>query len=197
MKVFTYKDYINCIHKLRLNEIFQLAEDNRNYNIENKQKKISLIKKTLEDKQEAVHLINKYLDIKEKINKEDIELFTSNYINKKYKTKELPLIYQQKNKEVFFLIEHLDTIESNIKYKILNYCIDIIYDWSKKRKFNSKTNYPKVVPIIIYTGKDKWKIPQNFKERSIGTNVLENYKIDIQLNVIETDAPESCELESE
>lgn len=197
MKVFTYKDYINCIHKLRLNEIFQLAEDNRNYNIENKQKRISLIKKILEDKQEAVHLINKYLDIKEKINKEDIELFTSNYMNKKYKTKELPLIYRQKNKEVFFLIEHLDTIESNIKYKILNYCIDIIYDWSKKRKFNSKTNYPKVVPIIIYTGKDKWKIPQNFKERSIGTNVLENYKIDIQLNVIETDAPESCELESE
>lgn len=127
MKVFTYKDYINCIHKLRLNEIFQLAEDNRNYNIENKQKRISLIKKILEDKQEAVHLINKYLDIKEKINKEDIELFTSNYMNKKYKTKELPLIYRQKNKEVFFLIEHLDTIESNIKYKILNYCIDIIY----------------------------------------------------------------------
>lgn len=190
MKVFTYKDYINCIHKLRLNEIFQLAEDNSNYNIENRQRRISLIKKILEDKQEAVHLINKYLDIREKVKKEDIDIYVSNYMNKKYKSKELPLIYKQKNTETFFLIEHLDTIESNIEYKILNYCIDIIYDWSKKKKFNSKNNYPKVVPIIIYTGKDKWKIPKNVKEKNIGTSVIENYKIDIQLNVIETDVPQ-------
>ena len=33
MKVFTYKNYIKCIHTLRLNAIFQLAEENANYNI--------------------------------------------------------------------------------------------------------------------------------------------------------------------
>lgn len=190
MKIFTYRDYIDCIHKLRLNEIFQLAEESRSYNIENKPKKISLIKKILEDKQEAMHLINKYLDIKEKVQEEEIELYKSEYMSKKYKTKELPVIYKQKSTETFFLIEHLDAIESNIEYKILNYCIDIIYDWSKKRRFNSKNNYPKVVPIIIYTGKDKWKIPKDSKEKNIGKNVIENYQIDIQLNVIETDEPQ-------
>ncbi len=190
MKVFTYKDYIDCIHKLRLNAIFQLAEEKASYNLGEKQKRISLIKKILEDKQEAVHLINKYLDIKEKVKKEDLELYTNNYMAKKYNSSDLPLIYRQKNKETFFLIEHLDTIESNIEYKILNYCIDIIYEWSKRRKFISKSNYPKVVPIIIYTGKEKWRKPTNYKEKTIGTNVLENYEIDMQLNVIETDVPQ-------
>ncbi len=190
MKVFTYKDYIDCIHKLRLNAIFQLAEEKASYNLGEKQKRISLIKKILEDKQEAVHLINKYLDIKEKVKKEDLELYTNNYMAKKYNSSNLPLIYRQKNKETFFLIEHLDTIESNIEYKILNYCIDIIYEWSKRRKFISKSNYPKVVPIIIYTGKEKWRKSTNYKEKTIGTNVLENYEIDMQLNVIETDVPQ-------
>lgn len=151
----------------------------------------------LEDKDEAINLINKYLEPKEKVKKEELEKYTSKYITKKYKNNDLPLIYKQKNTETFFLIEHLDYINNTIEYKILNYCIDIIYEWSKQKRFNSKTNYPKVVPIIIYTGTEKWNIENRQKEETIGENVLENYKIDIKLNVIETDEPEIDELEDE
>lgn len=191
MKVFTYKDYIDCIHKLRLNAIFQLAEESASYDLGKEPKKKSIIKMILEDKKEAVEFINKHLKGKEKIKQEELERYTSKYMERKYQDIELPIIYRHKNTETFFLIEHLDFIDSTIDYKILNYCIDIIYDWSRKRRFNSKTNYPKVVPIVIYTGQEPWSAKKKNREKTIGTSVLENYKIDIQINVIETDEPES------
>lgn len=191
MKVFTYKDYIDCIHKLRLNAIFQLAEESASYDLGKESKKKSIIKMILEDKKEAVEFINKHLKGKEKIKQEELERYTSKYMERKYQDIELPIIYRHKNTETFFLIEHLDFIDSTIDYKILNYCIDIIYDWSRKRRFNSKTNYPKVVPIVIYTGQEPWSAKKKNREKTIGTSVLENYKIDIQINVIETDEPES------
>ncbi len=46
-------------------------------------------------------------------------------------------------------------------YRILNYCIDIIQEWKKSNKINQNTRYPIIVPIIIYTGNEKWKIPKN------------------------------------
>ena len=48
MKVFTYKDYIDCIHKLRLNAIFQVAEESASYDIGKEPKKKSIIKMILE-----------------------------------------------------------------------------------------------------------------------------------------------------
>lgn len=195
MKVFTYKDYIDCIHKLRLNAIFQLAEESASYDIGKEPKKKSIIKMILENKKEAVEFINKHLKSKEKVKEEELERYISKYMEKKYKDIDLPIIYRHKNTETFFLIEHLDFVDNTIEYKILNYCIDIIYEWSKRRKFNSKTNYPKVVPIVIYTGQEPWNDKKRKREKTIGTNVLENYKIDIQINVIETDEPESEEIE--
>jgi len=197
LKVFTYKDYIDCIHKLRLNAIFQLAEESASYDIGKEPKKKSIIKMILEDKHEATEFINKYLKSKEKIKEKDIELYKSKYIERKYKDIELPIIYRHKNTETFFLIEHIDFIDRTIDYKILNYCIDIIYEWSKEKRFNSKTNYPRVVPIVIYTGQEPWNSQKRNREKTIGTNVLENYKIDIQLNVIETDEPEGEEPEED
>lgn len=70
-------------------------------------------------------------------------------------------------------------------YRILNYCIDIMQEWSRARKIKRETKYPIVVPIIIYTGNEKWKIPKNFKEKQIGNYVFENYKIDLEYNLVE------------
>ena len=55
MKVFTYKNYIKCIHTLRLNAIFQLAEENANYNINRNKinnRHDKLIKNILKDEKE-------------------------------------------------------------------------------------------------------------------------------------------------
>lgn len=41
------------------------------------------------------------------------------------------------------------------------------------------------MPIIIYTGNQKWKLPKNFKEKQISNYVFERYKIDLEYNLID------------
>lgn len=188
MKAFTYKDYIKCIHTLRLNAVLQLAEEGTEYSIE--QKKLTnghdkLVKSILKDEKEMAKFINGFLEPNEKIESKNLIKYTNSYITKKYKSKEADLVYRLKSKEIFFLVEHQSSIDNSMPYRILNYCIDIMQEWSRARKIKRETKYPIVVPIIIYTGNEKWKIPKNFKEKQIGDYVFENYKIDLEYNLIE------------
>ena len=188
MKVFTYKQYINCIHTLRLNAVLQLAEESVEYNLNNKEKKYShdkLIKNILKDKKEAEIFINQFLEPREEIRAEELIRYTNSYITKKYKSKEADLVYKLKEQEIFFLIEHQSTIDNKMPYRILNYCIDIMQEWSRNRKIKKNTSYPIIVPIIIYTGNQKWKLPKNFKEKQISNYVFERYKIDLEYNLID------------
>ncbi len=42
-----------------------------------------------------------------------------------------------------------------------------------------------VVPIIIYTGNEKWRTPKEQREKQIGNYVFENYRIDLEYNIID------------
>lgn len=188
MKAFTYKDYIKCIHTLRLNAVLQLAEEGTEYNMQQKKMKNrhdKLAKSILKDEKEMAQFINGFLEPNEKIESNNLIKYTNSYINKKFKVKEADLVYKLKNKEIFFLVEHQSSIDNSMPYRILNYCIDIMQEWSRTRKIKRETKYPIIVPIIIYTGNEKWKIPKNFKEKQIGDYVFENYKIDLEYNLVE------------
>lgn len=210
MKSFTYDDYIECIHKLRLNEIFRIAEEGIDYKIKEENEEIG---KLLINKKEVNKIINKLLKTNNKIDEKNLIKWESKYILKKYKSKKPAVIYKQKREQTFFLIDQAKEINNSLKYRILNYCIDIIYDWTKEHKKGIKSKYPKVIPIIIYTGKDNYdtnnkksKISiinqnkslsfrqndDNFsnqiflyrRKKSIGDYIIENYKVDIPLNII-------------
>lgn len=192
MEVFTYRDYIKCIHTLRLNAVFGLAEDDEKYNLEiGKQKKKvtnvqdKIMKKILKNKREVVNIINDFIGIREKIKEEDLVKYTNSYVTKKYKAREGNIIYKLKNKDIFFLIEHQSSNDNNILFKMLNYCVDIIYDWNSSVKIKKEIKYPIVVPIVIYTGTDKWNISDNFTDMQISDYIFKNYKIDFKYNLIE------------
>lgn len=188
MKTFTYKDYIKCIHTLRLNAVLQLAEEGTKYKIQQnkiKNRHDKLVKNILKDEKEMSKFINDFLEPSRRVESYNLVKYTNSYITKKYKTKEADLVYKLKNKEIFFLVKHQSTIDNTMPYRILNYCIDIMQEWSKRNKIGRETRYPIVVPIIIYTGDEKWKIPKNFKEKQIGDYVFENYKINLEYNLIE------------
>ena len=70
-------------------------------------------------------------------------------------------------------------------YRILNYCVDIMQEWVKSKKMKRQTKYPIVVPIIIYTGIEKWRIPKNFKDVQLSNQVFGDFKIDLYYNLIE------------
>ena len=188
MEKFTYKDYIKCIHTLRLNAVLQLAEEGTKYNLEkNKQKDAydKLIKSILKDKKEMEKLINGFLEPKAKIQSENLILYTNDYINKKHINQEFNIIYKLKNKEIFFLIGYQSVIDYTMQYKILNSCINIMQEWTKTRKIKKENRYPIIVPIIIYTGNERWKMQKKLKEKQIGDYIFENYKIDLAYNLIE------------
>ena len=188
MKVFTYSQYIKCIHTFRLNAVMQLAEESAEYKLEQTEKRYShdkLIKNILQDTKEVAELINQFVEPREEIKKEDLVRYTNSYITKKYKAKEADLVYKLKKQEVFFLIEHQSSIDNNMPYRMLNYILDIMREWSRNQKIGRNTSYPIVVPIVIYTGNQKWKIPKNFREKQIGNYVFERYKIDLEYNFID------------
>lgn len=188
MKVFSYSQYIKCIHTFRLNAVMQLAEKGENYHLEVIESKYSqdrLIKSILQDKEEVTKFINQFVRPREEVKQTDLVRYTNNYIAKKYDSKRVDLVYKLKNQEVFFLIEHQSIIDNNMAYKMLNYCLDIMRDWSRNKKIGRSIKYPIIVPIVIYTGDEKWKMPRNFKEKQFGDYALERYKLNMEYNFID------------
>ena len=188
MKIFTYNQYIKSIHTLRLNAVLQLAEESEKYQLEGENIRYShdkLIKNILKEDEEARKFINSFIEPKKVIEKDQLVRYTNSYITSKYKSKEADLVYKLKDKEIFFLIEHQSTIDIKMPYRILNYCVDIIQEWSRNKKIGKDTKYPIVVPIVIYTGDKNWKIPQNFRDKQISSYVFERYKVDLEYNLVD------------
>ena len=184
MKVFTYNDYIKSIHTLRLNAVIQLAEENASYS--NKKNHDKLAKIILKDKEEVAKLINNFINPMEKIEENNLIKYTNSFINRRYKYKEADLVYKLKDREIFFLIEHQSSIDYNMPSRLMNYCIDIIYEWSKNNNMLArKKEYPIVVPIVVYTGKEKWLIPKEFSEKQKDDYTYNDYKIRMKYNLIE------------
>lgn len=188
MKVFTYFEYVKVIHTLRLNAVLELAEESTNYKLEHKKTEKThdkLIKNILKDNVEMANFINQFLNPNEKIEEENLIRYTNSFITKKYQGKEADLVYKLKNKDVYFLVEHQSTIDNNMPFRMLNYSICIMQEWNKNRKIRKNTKYPIVVPILIYTGSDKWNIPKNFQQRQIGDYIFSNYKINYEFNIVD------------
>lgn len=187
MKVFNYKQYIMYIHKVRLHAVLELAENEETYKLNTKENELDkFIKGILNDKNEIKILINNYLNSKRKIKMEELEIYNNNYITKKYGTLENNVIYKIKNEKVFFIIEHNKNPNNKIPYRMLNICVDIMQEWGKNKSIKQKTSYPLVIPIIVYTGDDKWKVPRDFREKQVDDYISEKSNIELEYNLIDT-----------
>lgn len=198
MNIFTYYDYIKCIHNINLKNAERLAEESEEYRpIPTKDKELQLnqkpkdkphdklIKNILKDKNELANLVNQFLKPRQILKSENLQKYTNSYITKKYKSKEADMVYKMKDKKMYFLIEHQSTIDYNMPYRILNYCIDIIQEWTKEKRNKQIAKYPIIVPIVIYTGEQRWKVPLNYKEQQIKVTTYEKYRIDLAYNLID------------
>ncbi len=191
MEVFTYEDYIKSIHTLRLNNVFQLAEEGESYSfddVENKEQicKIAnkLMEKVLKNEREISSIINNYIEFDEKIKAKDLEKYKEKVITKK-KIDRKNIVYKVKNKNIFFLFRQAEKIDNSILFECLNYCVNIIYSWNAVLKAKSEIEYPVVIPILIYTGDDEVEIDDDFSKMQISDYIFENYEIEFKYNLIE------------
>lgn len=186
MNSFIYRDYIKCIHTLRLNAVFKLAEESERYDFKDKEEKNEQrIKEVLVNDKEMTKLINNFLDLKEKIKYGSLERFDGRYIMKKYKMHQEKLIYKLKYKETYFLVEEVSKLDNIVLYEILNYCISIMQEWNLKNKIKQESNYPIIIPIIIYMGSEKLNVRNIENNKNMGDYIFKNYKINLKYNLID------------
>ena len=141
-----------------------LKEESVEYTYDKNNEHDKVIREILMKKEEALSLINKALKPKQKI-KEEIELYSNRFITSKYQDRESDIIYKIKDKNIFFLIEHQSTIDYSIAYRMMEYSIEIMRVIIDKKESKRKSyKYPLIIPIIIYTGEEKWDAKLSMQE---------------------------------
>ena len=119
----------------------------------------------LSDKEEAARFITKRLNLKEAILAKDLEMYNSSFITNEFQNQEADIVYKIKNSNIFILIEHQTKVDKMMSFRILSYQVEIIrnnIEWSKVRRDDYKI--PVVIPILLYTGKQKWNAKMELLE---------------------------------
>ena len=116
-----------------------------------------IFRTVLDKKTDVSKFLNKFLGLN--IKTEELEKYNSSYIDPKFKNKEADIVYRIKDKNIFLLIEHQTKIDKDIPYRLLDYSNGIMRSASEDKK------RPSVIPIVLYTGKTKWKIENETIEK--------------------------------
>ena len=157
MQIYTYKE---CLLYLNQNKVM---EEGETYQVKN-QKHDKIFKEILDNKKEGVKLLNKYFDLK--IEEKDIEKYTRKFVLPELENRESDVIYKLKNEQIFFLIEHQTKVDYSMPFRMLEYIVEIMRSAVSREKMQNKSEkLPIVVPIVIYTGKENWKVPRLLQER--------------------------------
>ena len=122
-----------------------------------------IMKKILSHKKEAVKFINRTVNLQNKVTPESIEIYNKEYITDSLEIRQADVIYKLKNNNIFFLIEHQSKVDYSIPYRILEYKTEILkYNVDKERMKQKDYKMPLIIAIVLYTGKESWKVKQEF-----------------------------------
>ena len=163
----------------KLQEISMLAEESAKYErVNNEHDKI--FRTILGKKQEAVTFINKTIKTNLKI--EEIEQYNSSFVNDVFGNEEADIVYKIKERGIFFLIEHQTKIDYSMPYRLLKYQVAIMESAIDENKIRNKSyKIPLVIPIVLYTGDQKWnanKFLEESQEKIKGVNIrIGNYNL--------------------
>ena len=144
-------------------EKHQLNEENETYDKINHphDKTVRLM---LSNSQEAANLINLALKT-DFVKANQIEQYKSSFVTKQYKNRESDIVYKDlKNKGIYYLIEHQSKQDKMMAVRITEYSLEIIRSALDLMKKEKREEFPTVIPIVLYTGKGKWKIPQSLED---------------------------------
>ena len=141
-----------------------------------------IFKNILSDVKEMQEFLKDFLEME--VNVEDLEKYKNSFITSNYKNKESDIIYKQKDKQIYYLIEHQSSLDSNMPTRILNYCVELMREVQKDFKKQKNIN-PVIVPIVIYTGTKNWKIPINFSDTQKVEEKYKEYTINLKYKLID------------
>lgn len=152
-----------------------------------------IFKEILQNKKEIGQFINKFGNYE--VNSEELEIYNPNYITEKFEYKNADIVYKEKDRELYFLIEHQTKVDYSMAYRIFNYCLEIIRSVVENEKINSITyRYPRIVPIVLYTGNQKWSSSNSFAELQECESENEIDSIEVKHKLVDVNEYETEEL---
>ncbi len=132
----------------------------------------------LEDKTQVAELINRCLKLKEKIKPKHLEIYNSSFIDQKFSNQECDIVYKKKGQQIFFLIEHQSKVDYSMPKRILKYQIAIMEMAMKyKKTMKKEEKLPLVIPIVIYTGTERWNVAKHIKDCQEQLEGLDNMEL--------------------
>lgn len=186
MIYFSYNDFIDCIENGEVDKIIKVEEKIGKYEIKNGKRQDNINKneiiEILSKKSELKIFLKEFLNFYESKDMNNIN-YCNNIKSTTDKSNNNNLIMKIEDKEIFIFIKVIENIDINISYKILENSLNIIRKWDMKEKAKNK-RYPIVIPIVIYTGKEIWKINNNKMYNKINYVKFENNKINFSYNLI-------------
>lgn len=193
MIYFSYNDFADCTENGKIDRVTKVEEKIVKYDIKNgtkMKKKQNRIIEILREKEQLKIFLNEFFNLN--------EIENINYCNniKCILDKEIHnnIICKVKNKEIFIFIKIIQNIDYNISYKMFEHSSNIIKKWNIEEKEENK-RYPIVIPIVIYTGKEKWnnnnKIYNNLKYI-----IFKNNEINFSYNMLNINDLEINELKN-
>ena len=151
-------------YEIVLSKEIRIAEDEAEYEISNtdiKNLHDTTYRNVLSNKREAYLFINNALKLKNtknEISMDKLERCDNRYITSTYDNQETDIIYKRTDMEVYFLIEHQSSVDKSMAERIMEYIIEILRDNIDYQKITkAKYKIPLIIPIVLYTGKEKWK----------------------------------------
>lgn len=191
MKFITRTDYLEYLTKYPKimlkdkEEKYKLeSKENKKYNkqtIEEVDKKHDkMFKVILSRKDEMANFLNQFLNLKEKIKEEQLVQCPTEFVTKRYKNKHLDILYKLKEMPIYFLVEHQSTVDKEMIERIGIYVEEIM----RKEKNYGSGIYPVIVPIVIYTGFQKWNVKTKFREMQYQALNYEEYQMNLWYNLI-------------
>ena len=115
-----------------------------------------IFKEIFQDKQELVQFLFMYIGIKTKT--EELELYNTNFITTNHNYRNADIVYKEKNREIYYLIEQQTYVESEMARKILDYSTGIL------GLPENQCKCIEIVPIVLYTGKRRWTAKKKYTE---------------------------------
>lgn len=159
MIYFSYNDFSDCMENGKIDEIKRVEERILKYELRNgkNENTENNIIKILKEKYELRKFLTEFIKLDFNQLGYDSDIRYYNYIKAiSDNERNNALIAKIKEKEIFILIKQINKIDSNISYKMFEHTLNIIKKWNEEEKRENKRK-PIVIPIVIYTGKERWK----------------------------------------
>ena len=128
-------------------------------------------KETLGKAEVAKDFLNNYLpgNIIKVIDVDTLEPQKDSFINKELHEGFSDLLFKANinNREgyIYFLFEHKSYTSKDIAFQLLRYMMEI---WETKSKKEKADELPVIIPLVVYHGKDRWKIGTTLGEMIVG-----------------------------